>query len=53
MKTNLILTVSHKELETILKAAKIEDEHMEDYAKNMILIESMRIIKRHEQKDNK
>jgi len=53
MKTNLILPVSRKELETILKAANIEDEHMEDYVKNTILRETMRTVKRHEQKDDK
>jgi len=52
MKTNLILTVSRKELETILKAAGIEDEYMEDYVRTIILRESMRIIKKAE-KDNK
>jgi len=53
MKTNLILTVLHKELETIQKAAKIEDEYIEDYVKNIILAESMRIVKRHEQEEKK
>ncbi len=51
--TNLILTVSRKELETILKAANIEDEYMEDYVKNTILRTAMITIKKNEQEEEK
>ena len=51
--TNLILTVSLKEFNMILEAANIEDEFIEDYIKDTILLDAMKIVKRKEQEKNK
>ena len=51
--TNLILTVSLNEFNVILEAANIEDEFIEDYMKDTILVDEMKIVKRKEQEDNK
>ena len=51
--TNLIITVTAKELEVILAASKIEDEFISDYIKDTIMLEAMRTVKRHEQEETK
>ena len=51
--TNLILTVSLKEFNMILEAANTEDEFIEDYIKDTILLDAMKIVKRKEQENNK
>ena len=51
--TNLILTVSLNEFNMILEAANIEDQFIEDYIKDTILVDAMKIVKRKEQEDKK